>query len=133
MDAKLRTAAQAYANGRTCSQAVFCAYADEMGLDQETACRIMEGFGGGVGGMQEVCGALAAMTAVISYYYSNGNSDNRQKVFEKVQQAAEVFRREYGGITCREILHGEPPKPFQCGMKAKDAVLIIEKTISRVP
>ena len=51
MDDKLKLAGQAYGKGFTCSQAVFCAYARDMGIDETTACRIMEGFGGGFGGM----------------------------------------------------------------------------------
>lgn len=133
MDDKLKQAGHAYGKGYTCSKAVFCAYAQDMGIDELTACRIMEGFGGGMGGMQEVCGALTAATAIISYYSSKGVPDHgvtRQKVYDKVCQAAKIFRKEYGGITCREILHDECPKAFQCGMKVKDAVLIINQILN---
>lgn len=133
MEAKLQLAGQSYGKGFTCSQAVFCAYAEDMGIDETTACRIMEGFGGGFGGMQEVCGALAAATAVISYYSSEGTpelGEKRQKTYDKVRRAAELFQREYGGVTCREVLHGGAPKAFQCGMKVKDAVLIINQILA---
>ena len=60
MEEKLKAAGQAYGSGFTCSQAVFCAFADELGLDERTAYRIMEGFGGGFGALQEVCGAFSA-------------------------------------------------------------------------
>ena len=132
MDDKLKLAGQAYGEGFTCSQAVFCAYAKDMGIDETTACRMMEGFGGGLGGMQEVCGALAAASAIISYYSSDGTPDTGKKraaIYQKVQQAAELFKREYGGITCREVLRGESPKAFQCGMKVKDSVLIINQIL----
>lgn len=133
MDDKLKKAMQAYGKGYTCSQAVFCAYAKEMGINDETACRIMEGFGGGFGGMQEICGALAAACAIISYYSSDGvpeMGEKRQKIYQKVKDAAEIFKQEYGGITCRQVLKGESPKAFKCGMKVKDAVLIINKILS---
>lgn len=136
MDDKLKLAGQAYGKGFTCSQAVFCAYASDMGIDETTACRIMEGFGGGFGGMQEVCGALAAATAIISFYSSEGtpgNGEKRKKVYEKVCRAAEIFQKEYGGITCWEVLHGESPKAFQCGMKVKDTVLIINQILAECP
>ena len=129
MEARLQLAGQAYGKGFTCSQAVFCAYARDMGIDETIACRIMEGFGG----MQEVCGALAAATAVISYYSSEGTpelGEKRKKTYDKVRRAAELFGREYGGVTCREVLHGTAPKAFQCGMKVKDAVLIINQILA---
>lgn len=132
MDDKLKIAGQAYGKGYTCSQAVFCAYAKDMGVDETTACRMMEGFGGGLGGMQEVCGALAAASAIISYYSSDGTPDIGEKrgaIYQKVRRAAELFKHEYGGVTCREVLHGESPRAFQCGMKVKDSVLIINQIL----
>jgi len=129
MNTKLKIAKQLYEKGHTCSQAVFSAYVKEIGIDEETACRIMEGFGGGIGGMQEVCGALSAASAVISYYCSNGTPDGKQETYRIVRKAAERFRHEYGGVTCREILRGQAPKPLQCGMKVMDTVLIIEQLL----
>lgn len=80
-----------------------------------------------------VCGALAAATAVISFYSSDGTPDTgvkRQQIYRKICRAAELFQKEYGAITCREVLHGEKPKAFQCGMKVKDAVLIINQILT---
>lgn len=135
MEEKLKSAFRNAEKGRSCAQAVFVAYADSMGLDSHTAARIMEGFGEGIGGLQETCGVLVAVTAVVSYYFSQGetgNKENRQLVYQKVRQAAAMFQREYGGLTCREALQGEPASPFRCGMKIKDAVLIIERLIREV-
>lgn len=129
-DDRLKAASQDYKASYTCSQAVFCAYADELGIDSQTAYRMMEGFGCGVGGMQEVCGALAAASAIISYHCCDGTPgypEKREANYRKIQRVAELFRKEYGAVTCREVLHGEAPKPFQCGMKVKDAVLIINQ------
>lgn len=134
MDDKLKLAGKIYGDGFTCSQAVFCAYAGDMGIDRQAALRIMEGFGMGVGGMQEVCGALAAASAIIGYYSSDGTPDSEEKrqiVFQRIQEAAELFKQEYGGITCREVLGGKPPKAFQCGMKVKDMVLIFNHILTK--
>ena len=132
MDDKLKAAAEAYRNGCTCSQAVFSAYTDEMGLDGAAALRLMEGFGGGLGGQQEACGALTAATAVIGFHESSGvpgDMDARQRVYGKVSRACELFRQEYGGLTCRDVMRGEPLRPQCCPMKVKDAVLIIERVL----
>ena len=132
MDKKLKQAGRAYQDGYTCAQAVFCAFAEELGLDQKTAYRIMEGFGGGFGGLQEVCGAFCAAAAVISYYTSSGSMDGRSKgeTYRAIRRAAEIYAQEYGSIRCREILHGNAPKAFQCGMKVKDAVLVVHKVLA---
>ena len=117
-----------------CSQAVFSAYAEDIGIDHQTACRMMEGLGGGIGGLQEVCGALSAASTVISYYYADDSSiggEKRKKVYKKVRKAAEIFRKEYDGITCRDALNGEKPKG-QCSMKVKDCILIINKILGEL-
>lgn len=128
----LAIASDAYGNGCTCSQAVFCAFAEDMGIDKETAYRLTEGLGGGFGGLQEVCGAFSAAAAVISFYTADGSTSGSSKAttYKAVRRAAEIFKQEYGSIRCREILHGNSPKAFQCGMKVKDAVLTVRKTLS---
>lgn len=132
-DEKLKTAADQYGKGCNCAQAVFSAFAEDMGIAPQTALRMMEGFGCGMGGMQGVCGALSAACAIISYYCCDGtvgNDSKTQETYKKVQRAFEVFQHEYGGITCREILHGEHPRPFQCCMKVKDAVLMVHQILA---
>lgn len=132
MNEKLKSAGENYQNGYNCAQAVFCTFAEELGLDDETAFRIMEGFGGGFGGKQEVCGAFSAAAAVISYYISSGSPEGntRAKTYRAIRKAAEIYEKEYGSIRCREILHGNAPKAFQCGMKVKDAVLVVHKVLA---
>lgn len=132
MEEKLKLAGEFYSCGCTCSQAVFCAFAKDLGLDEKTAYRLFEGFGGGFGGKQEVCGAFSAATAVISYYCSSGSMDGKSKAqtYKAIRRAAEIFEKEYGSIRCREILQGNAPKAFQCGMKVKDAVLVVHKVLS---
>ena len=132
VDERMKIAAQSYTDGYTCSQAVLSAFLEEMNLDRESAMQLMEGFGGGLGGTQEVCGALSAAAGGISYFFSNGQPgtrSNRREVYQRVKQASELFRQEYGGVTCRDVLRGDTPKPFQCGMKVKDAVLITHQVL----
>ena len=52
-------AEELFRSGMNCSQAVFCAFADEFGMDAETAAKVACGLGGGVGRMREVCGAAS--------------------------------------------------------------------------
>lgn len=129
---KLEAAGRAYKKGYTCSQAVFSAFAADLGLDEETAYRMMEGFGGGFGGKQEVCGAFSAAIAVISYFCSSGSLDGESKgnTYQVIRRVSDVFEQEYGSIICREILHGNSPKAFQCGMKVKDAVLLVCRVLA---
>ena len=54
---------------------------------------------------------------------------DRERTGRAIRRAAEIYRREYGSIRCREILHGSAPEAFQCGMKVKDAVLVVHKVL----
>ena len=136
IEERVQKAAQAYASGCNCAQAVFCAYAGDMGISEETACRIMEGFGGGIGGLQEICGALTGAIAVVSHAYSSGvigKNPDRKLVYEKAKQAVELFQAEYGAIACRVVLRGNGPKASKCSLKVEDAVRIAEKLVEGVP
>lgn len=132
MREKLKIAVESYKNGCTCSQAVISAFAEDMGLSAETAYRIMEGFGGGFGGRQEVCGAFSAAVAVVSFYCSSGSMDGKSKAetYKIINRLAELYEERYGSVVCREILNGEKPRPFKCGGKVADAVIAACRILS---
>lgn len=101
---------QAYENfltGYNCCQSVAVAYADLLGLSSEMAARLSSGFGGGMGRLREVCGAVSGMVFVASALkgYSDPK-DNAQKkeLYALVQKLAGEFERENGSIVCRELL-----------------------------
>ena len=52
-------AKELFLSGYNCSQAVFGAFCDDLGLDFETAVMLSSSFGGGMGRLREVCGALS--------------------------------------------------------------------------
>lgn len=51
-------AKELFTKGYNCSQSVVLAFCDEIGLDSETALKISSSFGGGMGRLREVCGAV---------------------------------------------------------------------------
>lgn len=130
MEQHVKEALQNYAKGYTCSQAVMCAYTDRLGIKKDVAYKMIEGFGGGCGGMQEVCGAMSAAFAIISFYYSDGKLEDGQSkldTYKKIREAAEMFKEEYGSVVCREVLNGAKPQPFKCGKKVRIAAEIVDK------
>ena len=58
-NSKVNDAVACFNNGFNCAQAIFTAYCDELGLDEETALKIACGFGAGMGRLQETCGAVS--------------------------------------------------------------------------
>ena len=100
-------AKQLFESGMNCAQAVFCAFSDELGFDKETALRISAGFGGGIGRLREVCGAVSGMTMTLSYKFACTDPNDRQRkaaLYALIQRAAGEFKAETGSIVCRELL-----------------------------
>lgn len=89
-----------FLSGCNCAQAVSTAFSDEIGIDEEILKKLMIGFGGGMGRMREVCGAVSAMTFIIGAYYD----DDRAGTYERVQELCGRFKEEMGSVVCRELL-----------------------------
>ena len=103
-----------FLNGYNCAQAVAVAFSDVTGMDQQTAAKLAAPFGGGMGRMREVCGAVSGMYMVLGllYGYENSDADSKKKeLYQQVQQLAEKFREENGSIICRELLENPPSDP----------------------
>ena len=58
-----------FQSGYSCAQAVFLACTEDMGLDTETRARLASSFGGGMGGMRQVCGAVSGMLMALGLKY----------------------------------------------------------------
>ena len=96
-----------FLSGCSCSQAVFAAFADDFGMDEQTALRLASSFGGGMGGMRETCGAVSGMlmAAGLKWGYSEvGNLDVKTAHYARVRSLIEAFKQEHSTIVCRELL-----------------------------
>jgi len=91
-----------FKSGCNCSQAVFAAFADEFGLDEELAKRVACGLGGGVGRMREVCGAVSAAAMVLGMRHG----PEKTAAYPAIQDFCAKFKAECGSIVCRELLAG---------------------------
>ena len=97
-----------FKRGYNCAQAVAIAIADELGVDEERAARLASSFGGGMGKMREVCGAVSG--ALLVYGALRGNSDPedgeaKKQHYANVRAFADRFKAEHETIICRELLH----------------------------
>ena len=106
-------AAKLFVEGYNCAQAVAVAFADLTGLDAQQAAKMASPFGGGMGRMREVCGAVSGMLMVYGqlYGYETPNPEAQKEVYATVQALAAQFREQAGSIVCREILKNPPADP----------------------
>lgn len=94
-------AVELFKEGKNCSQAVFTAFATELGLTEEMALSISVGLGGGVGRMREVCGAISGSAMVVGLKYPEYD---KTQVYEKVRAIADEFKKTNPSIVCKELL-----------------------------
>ena len=110
MSARGDGAKELFLQGYTCAQAVVLAFEDITGLDRVTAARLASGFGGGMGRMREVCGAVSGMFMVYDLvlgYSEPGDAESKKRVYADIRELAQRFKAQSGGsIVCRELLAG---------------------------
>lgn len=113
MDHKMK-AAELFLEGYNCAQAVAVAFSDVTGLDEKFSAKIISSFGGGMGRLREVCGAVSGMFMVLGYLYgydTPGNEEEKRALYAQVQELANRFREINGSIVCRELLDNPPSDP----------------------
>ena len=81
MGDKAERAKALFLEGYNCTQAVVGAFAEEIGMDFDTAVRLASGFGGGMGRLRQVCGTVSGMVFVASAKL--GYTDPKAKVEKK--------------------------------------------------
>lgn len=109
-----KKAEELFKNGCNCAQAVIGAVCGDVGVDFDTAMKISEGFGGGMGRMRLVCGAVSGMTMAVGMLLSGGNGggDTRKAVYEKTHMLADAFKEKNGSIICAELLGLEKSREY---------------------
>ena len=107
-------AAELFLQGYNCAQAVTVAFCDVTGLQPDFAAKMASSFGGGMGRLREVCGAVSGMLMVAGLLYGYavpGDDQIKKEHYQLVQHLAGQFREEVGSIVCREILENPPTDP----------------------
>lgn len=96
-----------FTSGYNCAQSVFLTYANKYGFDKDTALKLASSFGGGMGRMREVCGAVSAMFMIAgleSGYVENNDDEVKAEHYSRIQNLAKEFKKKHGTIICRELL-----------------------------
>lgn len=106
VDVCKEVAAKYHAMGYNCAQAVACALAPALGLSKDTAFMLTEGFGAGMGGMSETCGAISGAVAIMGWLNSGGTEaqpKTKGQTYKLARQVAERFKEKNGTTICREL------------------------------
>ena len=104
--------------GLNCAQAVVTSYSDKMNYDNGLALSISCGFGGGMGKLQETCGAVTGSFMVLGIYNCIKFSDNKERkeaTYPMVQKFSEQFKHINGSTDCISLL--------KCDLKTEEGNL----------
>ena len=103
-----QTAKELFLAGYNCSQAVFCAFAEDLGMERALATKLSASFGGGLGRLRLTCGCVsgAAMVLGLALGYDPENSpkDAKASHYEKVRELTMALEERNGSLSCRELL-----------------------------
>ena len=107
-------AGELFMKGYNCAQSVVVAFSDVTGLEESFSAKLSSSFGGGMGRMREVCGAVSGMLMVLGLLYgydTPGDDAGKKLQYQAVQALSSQFREQTGSIICREILKNPPSDP----------------------
>lgn len=104
---KADRAEELFRMGYNCSQSVYAAFAEELGISVEEAAKRASPFGAGFGKLREVCGAVSGMVLVLGDlcgYQDPTDAAGKQALYALVQQMCGSFEASEGSLICRDLL-----------------------------
>ena len=111
-----------FTSGLNCAQAVLTAYSEKLNIDENLAINISCGFGGGMGRLQETCGAITGAFMVFSIYNGKKYVENSVKKimsYSMIQDFNSKFLEIHGTSICRELLN--------CDLTTKEGLELMHK------
>lgn len=112
----VETAVNLFKSKFHCSQAVFAAFSEELGLSQEQALKIGSCFGSGMR-KGEVCGACTGALMVLGLKYGHykvGDIESKLKVDEVTDKFLDTFKLENESYLCNDLL--------KCDISTKEGI-----------
>lgn len=129
MESRVQQAVARHHKGYNCAQAVVCTYCDLFGVDEQTAFRMSESFGFGMG-TQSVCGALSGALMVLGLKNSGGvkaPGTTKGATYKIARALTAAFEERVGALLCSEIK--APPVTCSCDGCVEHAARIVEELL----
>ena len=107
LNGRVERAVENFMAGYGCCQSVVAAFADLYGLDEQQAKKIAAGFGGGVGRLRMMCGAVSGIVMLVGLdcgQTEGSDRDGKSACYKVVQQLLAQSEAENGSLICAEIL-----------------------------
>jgi C_GCAxxG_C_C family probable redox protein len=100
----IQTAQDRFAQGFSCSQSVFCAFAPKLGIAEETALKLSSPFGGGVAHQGQVCGAVTGALLALGLGRGSATVEEKDETYRLAEDFIKRFQERHCTIVCRELI-----------------------------
>lgn len=124
-----------HAKGYNCSQSVACAFCEVLGFDEKTVFCIMEGFGGGMGNLSGICGAVSGAIAAVSMKKSTGcleKPNSKAGTYKMAGEIVDRFVEMNKSYVCKDLKGIETGEVLRsCNGCIEDAVRLVEELLNR--
>ncbi len=126
MSERAEQAVQNKKNGMNCAQAVACAFADKVDVDEETLLALTQTFGVGIGAtMEGTCGAIVGANIILGLA---GKDAGRPENMKKAGSLLREFQAQNQAVTCRELKGiGTGVVLRECNDCVRDAAEMLER------
>ena len=107
LEERVERAVDNFMAGYGCCQSVVAAFADLYGVDEKTALRFGAGFGGGVGRLRMMCGAVSGIVMLVGLDCGQTEGSDREgksACYKVVQELLARSEQQNGSLICAEIL-----------------------------
>ena len=131
LDERVVRAVDNFMQGYGCCQSVVAAFSDLYGLDETMAKRIAAGFGGGVGRLRMMCGAVSGIVILVGLDCGQTEGSDREgksACYKVVQELLAQSQSENGSLICAERLGLKGHEKAQCSYVASPRTAEYYKT-----
>ena len=131
LERRVQRAVDNFMAGYGCCQSVVAAFADLYGLDETLAKKIAAGFGGGVGRLRMMCGAVSGIVMLVgldSGQTEGSDREGKSACYKIVQDLLARSKEENGSLICAEILGLQGHEKAACSYVASPRTAEYYKT-----
>ena len=117
MQNKIKQAEVLHQKGFNCAQAVGIPFAEELGMEKSLAAKALEGFGAGMGGREQACGALSGAIFAVGLKYADGDLENpssKMQTYAIADEVCKAFTAHCGSAVCKIIKQEEKVSCAEC-------------------
>ena len=142
MATPVEIAATVFSQNFNCSQSVLSAFAEQFGLDRETALKLASPFGGGMARRGEVCGAVTGALLALGLARGADKPAGKEEIYRLSQEFMRLFEEKHNSLLCRDLIDCDISTPagnqaaaekrvFKtiCPVLVQDAVEIAQKLL----